>query len=397
MKILKGLALGLLSFLLFLSLAIFGLIFMVNRTALNPNFVTAELNRLDITSLVNEYITSEQTSSDDLIAKLISITPEIEPMVKEEAGIVIDSVYDYLLGKSQDIDLALTLRNSVLSKDFVLSVVDEVNISGLVKDFLSEQFIEEIPAEVQPYITEESLDRIISELKPWMKEQINIVADPVLDYLVGKRQSLNVVISLESVKAILRDTMKEEFLKSPPAELAGKSQAELEQYFDEFYEETAAQMPSTFEIDQSLLGTDMPARVAEALEQAEEAMTRARPYIAYFQQGYTILIAFMVVLVIAIVLIDREVRATTRRLGIPLLIYGAIEYAGIIVGKYFMSSGKLPLPEMSPHLETWLFQFSNNLISPLEIFSLSLLICGVILTIVSFVYRPSQSRGMKIV
>ena len=389
MKILKRLALSLLSFLLFLSLAIFGLTFMVNRTALNPNFVTAELNRLDITSLVNESITSEHTSSDDLTTKLVSITPEIEPLVKEEAGVVINSVYDYLLGKSQDIDLALTLRNSVLSKDFVLSVLDNVDISVLTRDFLNKQFIEEMPAEVQPYITEEFLDKAVIELEPWMKEQINIVADPVLDYLVGKRQSLNVVISLESVKASLRDAMKEEFLNSPPPELAGKSQAELEQYFDQFYQETAAQMPSTLEIDQSLLGIDMPVRIAEAFDLAEEAFALARQYIAYFQLGYKLLIAFMVLLVIAIALIDREVRATTRRLGIPLLIYGIIEYAGILVGNYFIEK-QVQISEL-PSLQAWLLQFIDNLMNPLEIFSLSLLICGAVLTIVSFVYRPSQS------
>jgi hypothetical protein len=392
MKILKGCAVSLLSFLFFLSLALFGVAFMVNQTALNPHFVTSELNRLDIASLVEETMTSEQPSSDELTTKLAGTIPEVEPLVKEKTGIVIYSVYDYLLGKSRDIDLALTLRNSLLSKDFILSAVDELDIPALVGDFLNKQLIEQMPAEVQPYITEESLSKVISELKPWMKEQINSAADPVLDYLVGKRQSFNVTISLEPVKTSLGDTLKEEFLKSPPPELAGASQAELEQDFDQYYEEMAAQMPSTFEIDQSVLGTDTQAKITEALGKAEEALALARQYIAYFQLGYKILIAFMVLLIIGIVLIDREVKATTRRLGIPLLVYGALDYAGIIVGKYFLSSGKVTLPEIPPHLETWMFQFIDNLIKPLEIFSLSLLICGAVLTIVSFVYRRRQSQ-----
>jgi len=392
MKILKGCALSLLSFLFFLSLALFGVAFMINQTALNPHFVITELNSLDVASLVEESIVSEQPPSDELTTKLVDTIPKVEPLVKEKTGFVIYSVYDYLLGKSRDIDLALTLRNSLLSKDFVLSVLDEVDISDLAGDFLNKQLIEQMPAEVQPYITEESLDKFVTELKTELKEQINSAADPVLDYLVGKRQSFSVTISLEPVKTSLGDTLKEEFLKSPPPELAGASQAELEQAFDQYYEEIAAQMPSTFEIDQSLLGTDTPAKITDGLSQAEEALALARKYIAYFQLGYKILIAFMVLIVIGIVLIDREVRATTRRLGVPLLVYGAIDYAGIIVGKYFLSSGKITLPEVPPHLETWLFQFIDNLIKPLEIFSLSLLICGVVLTIVSFVYRPSQSQ-----
>jgi hypothetical protein len=390
MKILKGCALSLLGFLFFLSLALFGVAFMVNQTALNPKFVTTELNSLDIASIVNESITGEQPSSDELTTKLAGTIPEVEPLAKEKADIVIYSVYDYLLGKSRDIDLALTLRNSLLNKNFILSAMDEINVPALVGDFLNKQLIQQLPAEVQPYITEESLSKVISELKPWMKEQINSAADPVLDYLVGKRQSLSVTISLEPVKTSLGDTLKEEFLKSPPLELAGVSQAELEQDFDQYYEEMTAKMPSTFEIDQSLLGTNTPAKITDALDTAEEALALARQYIAYFELGYKILIAFMVLLVIGISLIDREVKATTRRLGVPLLVYGVIDYAGVIVGKYFLSSGKVTFPEIPPHLETWLFQFIDNLIKPLEIFTLSLLICGVVLTVVSFVYRRRQ-------
>ena len=52
MQFLKSLAISLLSFLLFLSLSIFGLAFMLSQTILNPDFVVAELNQLDISSLI---------------------------------------------------------------------------------------------------------------------------------------------------------------------------------------------------------------------------------------------------------------------------------------------------------------------------------------------------------
>jgi len=64
MKILKGLALGLLSFLLFLSLSIFGILFLLNQTILNPNFISSELDKLDVAALVVEVI-SEQESEED--------------------------------------------------------------------------------------------------------------------------------------------------------------------------------------------------------------------------------------------------------------------------------------------------------------------------------------------
>ena len=53
MKVLKGLALSLLGTLLFLSLAVFGLVLTINQTILNPDFVVSQVNKLDISSLAS--------------------------------------------------------------------------------------------------------------------------------------------------------------------------------------------------------------------------------------------------------------------------------------------------------------------------------------------------------
>ena len=61
MNFLKGLALGLLGVILFLSLTVFGLAFMVNSTALSPKFITSELDKLDVSSLAEELITEQMS------------------------------------------------------------------------------------------------------------------------------------------------------------------------------------------------------------------------------------------------------------------------------------------------------------------------------------------------
>ena len=53
MGALKKFAVGILSLFLFLSLSVFGYLFTLNRTALNPNFIVTELGKLDVTMLVN--------------------------------------------------------------------------------------------------------------------------------------------------------------------------------------------------------------------------------------------------------------------------------------------------------------------------------------------------------
>ncbi len=69
MKFLKGLALTLLSFLLFLSLSIFSLAFLLNSTVLNAGFITSELDRLEVSPLVAEII-SEQMPAEELPEEL---------------------------------------------------------------------------------------------------------------------------------------------------------------------------------------------------------------------------------------------------------------------------------------------------------------------------------------
>ena len=390
MTFLKNLALSLLSFILFLSLSIFGLAYMLNQTILNPDFVTSELNRLEVSQLTEELIslrTPEGEPAEDLETALFNTIAELEPLIKEQVGVAIHSVYDYLLGGSQPLDLALTLKNTILNPDFAVSLVDKIDVSLLAGDWLSEQLIEEIPEDMEYLV--EYVDDAIAEVEPQLKEQLNAAADPIVDYLLGESQSLNVVISLEPVKENLRDTLKENFLESPPPDLANLPLAELERYFDEHFEEFYEAVPLTFELDESVLGTEISTDIAEALTEAEKVLAEVRQGIGYFQLGYKALIGFMVLLVLGIILISRQVRDITRRLGIPCLTYGAIEYAGIFAARYFSEKQLLPT-EIPASLQTWMVQLFDNLLAPLEIFSLGLLITGVVLTVVSFAYRPRQ-------
>ena len=233
MKFLKGLALFLLGLLLFLSLFVFGLAFMLNSTVLNPDFVVTELDKLDVPQLLSEQIPEEEFPEEFRTA-LVNTIIKLEPVVKEQVSAAIYSIYDYLLGKSQSLDLALTLRNTILNTDFVVSLVDELDIASLAGEFISEQVTKEVPKEMEYLV--EFLDDVITKLEPGIKEQINAAADPILDYLLGQSQSLNVIISLEPVKEALGDTIREALLQSPPPELAGLPPALIEQYFDQFYQ-----------------------------------------------------------------------------------------------------------------------------------------------------------------
>jgi len=364
---------------------------MLNVTILNPNFVTSQLDRLDVSSLAEE-ILAEQTPEAEFEIDLVNTITKVEPLVKEQVNAAIYSVYDYLLGKIENLDLTLTLRNTLLSSDFIVSVVDEVDIASLAEDFLREHLAREIPGEVKYLIEslDESLDDILIELEPQIKVQISAAADPIADYLLGVRQSLNVVISLEIIMRSLEGILRETFLESPPTDLAHFPPAELGQYFDEHFEEWSEVIPLTFELDESLLGTETPADIAEVLGEAEKGLEEARQYVGYFQLGYKLMIGFIVLLVAGIILIDRRVKSITRKLGTTFLSCGVPWLVATLVTKYFAERW-LATFDTPSSIQEFLPAFVNDSLTPMLILSIGLVVIGIVLIIVSFVYKREPS------
>lgn len=268
--------------------------------------------------------------------------------------------------------VALMLNLTIFNSDFIVSELDELDISSLAKDLFHQQF-----ALSESYMTE-AVDDTITELEPWIKDQIHTSIYSGYDYLLGKRQSLNLEIPLAPLKDSLKNNLREAILQSPPPELAGKSPAEVELYINETQQAVDEMIPPRFELNESSLSP-------EALSQLIEV----KQAIGYVQLTYKFLIALILLLIIGIVLLKREVRGTTRELGIIFTTYGAFEYLGVIIIKR-LAGAQLPQFGIPPLLQDWLPQFLRDVLVPLEIFSLSLLIAGVALIVVSFVYKPRQ-------
>ncbi len=117
MKFLKGLALIFLSFLLFLSLSVLGLTFMLNSTVLNPDFVVRELDKLDVYSLTGEFLREQivqfevPASYEPYVAQVLDDTlADLEPWLKEQVNTAIYTGYDYFMGQSQRLDMAISLE-----------------------------------------------------------------------------------------------------------------------------------------------------------------------------------------------------------------------------------------------------------------------------------------------
>lgn len=266
--------------------------------------------------------------------------------------------------------LVLTLNYTILNPDFVVSQIDRLDVAPLIKEQI------QIPSEAQ-FMTE-AIDDTIADLEPWMKEQINASIYSGYDYFMGRSQGLSIVIYLEPVKESLRNNLREAFLQSPPPELAALPPAQIEQIFNQFYEQISKQIPTTFEFNESLL----PPEVMATLEQVRQGF-------GYFQLGYQALIGFIVLVILGIILLNRQVRSATRGIGTTFLVIGAFGLIEIFLTTRFAWPQMAQLGIPSP-LQTWIPQLLSDFLAPLQMFSIGLLAAGVVLLIVSFVYKPRQ-------
>lgn len=269
--------------------------------------------------------------------------------------------------------LVLTINQTFLNPEFVVSQVDRLDIASLAGDMLSQQ----VPPEVEQFMGEmvsEVVDDTIADLEPWMKQQAREVTYSIYDYLEGRSQHLSLVISLEPVKESLRDNLRETVVESPPPELAGLPPAVIERYLDTFYQ----QIPSTFELDEASLSPQVMAQ----LEQAKQ-------FIDYSNIGYQALIGFILLLILLIIVINRQVRGSTRGLGTTFLSCGIFSYVGALVAKN-VAGTQLTQLDMPVYLQAWIPQLLVDTLAPLEMYSIGLLAVGVVLLVVSFVYKRGE-------
>ena len=113
---------------------------------------------------------------------------------KERVAAASTPIFDYLLEKTDSIDLAHTLRTKVLTSDFAVSLLEALDLSTMISELVNEQFAGQIPAELG--IPQEVIDNALAGLGTSIEEALIADADPVLDYLLGISQSFSVTFPL---------------------------------------------------------------------------------------------------------------------------------------------------------------------------------------------------------
>jgi len=266
-----------------------------------------------------------------------------------------------------------TINQTILNPEFTISQINRLDTASLARDIVHGQVISQATAPTTPPLEQlirEALDDTITDLEPWLKQQTREVTNAFYDYLEGRSQSLRVIIPLEAVKESLRENITEAIASPPPGlDLPPET---IEGYLESFYE----QIPSSFELNQTELGPQNMAQIDQL-----------RQLVSQFHTVYYALIGFILLLILGIVLLNHQVRGSTRSLGSIFLSCGIVSYLSVWLAKYLIGTQPL-LPEVPTYLQSWLPQLITDTLSPLELYSFVLAGVGVALLIVSFVYRP---------
>jgi hypothetical protein len=196
MQAFKVLALSFLSFLLFLTLIIFSIAFMVNGTVLNPKFITKEIDSIDVSSIAIDFMEEEfgddPDFTDELRTALNDTIEETEPVIKSALNEAILSIGDYLRGKTDEPELIQVLGDTFLNEYFVADLLAAVDIPAVVEVSIGTDVMDE------ELVT--SIIDTLSEVEPELKEQVAAASGPVFDYALAETDSIN-------LKQTLRDTL----------------------------------------------------------------------------------------------------------------------------------------------------------------------------------------------
>jgi len=399
MRGLKIAGLIILSFILFISLIVFGLAFSLNRTVLNPDFVTAEGDKLEIASLAGEAMSQAlpEALSEEALDSLTETITTLEPQLKNKLNSIVYSVYEYLRGERENPELANLLRLTLLNADSIVAVIDTMDgpqLAGIIWEVFGEEIAQEfpLPEEAFPHLVA-GFEELLTDLEPWIKEQVEYAAGPIADYLAGEVESFSVTISLEPVIDGLREVLLGVFLDFPPDELEGLTPEEMEQAFDAFWAEFAEEMlPTPFQIDETVIGGDAPLQIASFTSEAETVLSQVREYVGYVRLAYILSIVVSALLIAGIVLIYRNVKGSTRTLGIVFLASGLVVLAVALIGKNIGGEQMLrAMLDAPPQLRVWASQVLVDLLAPLQRLGIGFIAGGIALLVVSFVYRPSQT------
>jgi hypothetical protein len=271
--------------------------------------------------------------------------------------------------------LIISLNLTVLNPDFVTAEIKKLDVYSTV----IEQAKTMLPS--QQYISTETVDEVAQELRPWFEEESDKVIHGVYAYLKEDRE-LNVVISLDSVRTIVKEKVRETVLGSLPVELQDVSQSQIDAYMSQIYAGIDAVVPASFVLNAAVVGGQVMAQLQQI-----------KQIIGYIDTAYRYLIGAAIFLILLIALahwwqpkpIARSIGITFTLVGVVCILGPLLDYLIIRVLSQFIGSS-----DVFSGLQTKLPQLAADLTAPVRSYGIGFLISGIALIVISVLFRSKQ-------
>lgn len=374
---------------------------------MNSQFIDSLLDNIDISRIVDEVMKEQTTSTgiaeDALQESLPTALKKLEPTIKRGLVVASDPVFKYLLGETQTINLKTVLRQNILNKALITEMVNALDINSIAKDMLGDQLDMTLPQGIT--LNSSETDQLIAVAEPAIKTGLISAADPIADYLLGIRPSFNLTVTWNPVSPTTKAIIKQAFLRQLPSSLANATQAQKDQAYEIYWASAQSSIPTSFDIDSTMLGEDLSLSIDNALTSAQNGLADARngindaaiqlednlgivrPYIRMFQLAYWGLILLILLVIGGIILINRSIKGATRNLGINFLVYGGINLIGVLILKTTIGNPQFiqrfitgEIPDFALNVLSPIIQ---RLTQPLFMFTLACTIIGIVLLVVS--------------
>jgi len=266
--------------------------------------------------------------------------------------------------------IAFTINSTVLSPKFLISEIEKLDLSATAQQILEER----LPSEVKPYLP--AINSTLDENKLWIKAQIDYSINTLYNYLSGESNILDLTFETQPLKQSLIKNLNQIYVQLPPSEQVITS--------DQFQQQLSDEIPSTIRVNRD----NIPSEAWQTIQQAKEIT-------GYNRTTYFALIFFSILLILFIVLITREVKGATLSLGIIFLVVGAGSLSALIATQRFVP-GSIPMNDLPMQVKVWLKQLIIDYLSPWKMYSIIILVLGVLLLVTGFFFRSKMAKQSEI-
>jgi hypothetical protein len=269
---------------------------------------------------------------------------------------------------------ALAAHQTLLNYNFAFNEIQTLDTAELARQLAPDN----LPGNLRAYSP--VINSTIRDLRPWIDSQTRLAVGSTYDFLSGNSPELDFTIKAEIVRQTLVKNFETAFKAAPPAGYSGLAIAQQQQLLNQYEQQLGDLLPQDLnvEINSKTLGSD----ATQFLDQTKTAYGLG-------QKGFVALLIVAIILLIAVLVIQRQLMPISRTLGIVFLLTGGLGYGALVLTRNLALNEQMN-QDWPAAIQAWLPGLIHDAFAPWGTYALALCISGAALLIASFFLRTDH-------